>query len=957
MRITPNPFATSSRGPTPSSSSLSLNTLVKDDSRSTPKTTPQTKPAQSHSQRPPASRAKTASSAALPASATPRIQTTAPEKPTKGDTLLNLETTDVVTKTPIAAKHLARAWTPSSTSNFLSIDTHQKPLWRSQSSDGLSSPSPLEGIVIESMKSPIQKSHGHVGTTTRGAIMAARPKDMAKGSAGDMFEPEHDSVEGKGVPWMLYRHKSRSTGTIPYTYASTSLEAASAMETGAVVTPLANTTRDSDTRGARPVVPARKEVLTKPARAEGSSGRPKRSDTGTVASAAVDTSVKTVDKNAAGPLPESKANIECPAKEPSENLPAVRHRPQRRDPGTASGKSQPSARRKCNGSSNSQLLSKEKDLAPTVEPQGVAQPQPVMQPQPTVQPQLPTQSQQATEPEQTTQPQLTVSPQLHIQTKQPVKLQRVAEDQQIIKSQQIAERWPTVHPQEMVEPQSTAKPPQTIAVERPPAARLAQTFESHSSPLCHGEKDERIGLKADAPAPSVLAVRTARLSTPRGPMQGQNNALQQPTNHSSPNGRFRPAQQLDSRHIEMGMDSSSPSTLFSHNSNVHSPALSDTTTTSSNHTESTFVSETYPTSSATESTNTSTSTSTSSTGHSSQTTRTISRWSTTPSPSLAHSDTASSVDSTLYHHPHHYDHHHPHHHHHDPDDRSGGFVRGYITRVQKVATSVSTATGTATLGALSRAQRFFQTNRLFIIFASDSSATPSSTSALRGGPPPPESSFSVPGMTPAQPSPTNWKDRPDKASSWRWYSNDGHRRKHPSSATAAPPPPPPPPSQPPASSSLFLSSLPPQQGPNGHRYIPGPSGKMGGRKGPKRPDEKTFFSNERTYMHWIKFGLLLGSMALTLCSFGQEAGLGVGLFLVAVAMSTLVYATTIYHLRHRWMARARMDVRYYDRVGPSVLFLALFMAYATNVGLTLHKLVDKDDEGLNFYNINGPMDV
>ncbi|KAG0281506.1 hypothetical protein BGZ95_002748 [Linnemannia exigua] len=131
-----------------------------------------------------------------------------------------------------------------------------------------------------------------------------------------------------------------------------------------------------------------------------------------------------------------------------------------------------------------------------------------------------------------------------------------------------------------------------------------------------------------------------------------------------------------------------------------------------------------------------------------------------------------------------------------------------------------------------------------------------------------------------------------------------------------------------------------------------------GKKGPKRPDAKAFFSNERTYMHWIKFGLLLGSMAMTLLSFGKAMGLQVGLFLVLVAMSTLVYATTIFHLRDRWMKQFRLDVLYYDRIGPSVLFMALFIAFSTNVVLSVLKLMGEDgndDDGLNFY--NGHLDI
>ncbi|KAF9179830.1 hypothetical protein BGZ50_006664 [Haplosporangium sp. Z 11] len=134
--------------------------------------------------------------------------------------------------------------------------------------------------------------------------------------------------------------------------------------------------------------------------------------------------------------------------------------------------------------------------------------------------------------------------------------------------------------------------------------------------------------------------------------------------------------------------------------------------------------------------------------------------------------------------------------------------------------------------------------------------------------------------------------------------------------------------------------------------VSGVAGGRLGRKGPKKPDAKAFFSNERTFMHWIKFGLLLGSMALTLVSFGKSVGLQVGLFLILVSMATLVYATIIYHLRHRWMEQIRHDVRFYDRIGPTILFVALFIGYAVNVALTMDKLVGelRDDEGYNFYN-------
>ncbi|KAG0341429.1 hypothetical protein BG000_009130 [Podila horticola] len=137
-----------------------------------------------------------------------------------------------------------------------------------------------------------------------------------------------------------------------------------------------------------------------------------------------------------------------------------------------------------------------------------------------------------------------------------------------------------------------------------------------------------------------------------------------------------------------------------------------------------------------------------------------------------------------------------------------------------------------------------------------------------------------------------------------------------------------------------------------------PSGR--GRKGSNKVDAKALFSNERTFMHWIKFGLLLGTMALNLTSFGQSVGFHVGLFLVLVAMATLVYSTTIFHVRHEWMSKMRQDKLYYDRIGPSVLFAALFFAYATNVALTMRKMFGDFTEESNevYFNMDkGPLDI
>ncbi|KAG0225318.1 hypothetical protein BGW42_004499 [Actinomortierella wolfii] len=125
-------------------------------------------------------------------------------------------------------------------------------------------------------------------------------------------------------------------------------------------------------------------------------------------------------------------------------------------------------------------------------------------------------------------------------------------------------------------------------------------------------------------------------------------------------------------------------------------------------------------------------------------------------------------------------------------------------------------------------------------------------------------------------------------------------------------------------------------------------------------DQKAQFSNERTYLHWITFGMLLGSMALTLLSFGdREIGNRIGLFLVLVAMATLVYATVLFHCRDQWMRQCRVDRQYYDRIGPTILFTALFVAYVANVVLTMYQISEEIEHNRqNFYgNRRDPVDI
>ncbi|KAI7823592.1 hypothetical protein BC939DRAFT_423818, partial [Gamsiella multidivaricata] len=113
----------------------------------------------------------------------------------------------------------------------------------------------------------------------------------------------------------------------------------------------------------------------------------------------------------------------------------------------------------------------------------------------------------------------------------------------------------------------------------------------------------------------------------------------------------------------------------------------------------------------------------------------------------------------------------------------------------------------------------------------------------------------------------------------------------------------------------------------------------------------TLFSNERTFLHWIKFGILLGGLALTLLNFSAEntnegidaslanrsgkVGKIVGVVLMGICLMCLVYASSTFHWRHMGVVRSTSDNRYFDRIGPTLLTVALLSAYSVNVLLTI----------------------
>ncbi|KAI1430058.1 vacuolar transporter chaperone 4 [Xylaria sp. FL1777] len=101
---------------------------------------------------------------------------------------------------------------------------------------------------------------------------------------------------------------------------------------------------------------------------------------------------------------------------------------------------------------------------------------------------------------------------------------------------------------------------------------------------------------------------------------------------------------------------------------------------------------------------------------------------------------------------------------------------------------------------------------------------------------------------------------------------------------------------------------------------------------PVRVEPKVYFAAERTYLGWLEFSIYVGAIAATLLNFGEKptkvAFVAAGVFTL-LAVLALCYSVGIYLYRSKGI-RERRVIKYYDKIGPSVLCTALFVGVALN---------------------------
>ncbi|GHJ87341.1 hypothetical protein NliqN6_3743 [Naganishia liquefaciens] len=98
---------------------------------------------------------------------------------------------------------------------------------------------------------------------------------------------------------------------------------------------------------------------------------------------------------------------------------------------------------------------------------------------------------------------------------------------------------------------------------------------------------------------------------------------------------------------------------------------------------------------------------------------------------------------------------------------------------------------------------------------------------------------------------------------------------------------------------------------------------------PVRVEPKVFFANERTFLSWLHFAVVLGGLAVGLLNFGDKVGKISAALYTLVAMGVMVYALIIYQYRAKAI-RTRSGAPYDDRLGPTILCICLLGAIMTN---------------------------
>ncbi|KAF2135025.1 SPX-domain-containing protein [Dothidotthia symphoricarpi CBS 119687] len=105
---------------------------------------------------------------------------------------------------------------------------------------------------------------------------------------------------------------------------------------------------------------------------------------------------------------------------------------------------------------------------------------------------------------------------------------------------------------------------------------------------------------------------------------------------------------------------------------------------------------------------------------------------------------------------------------------------------------------------------------------------------------------------------------------------------------------------------------------------------------PVRVEPKVQLATERTFLSWLEFSILIGSIAATLLNFGDGIAFAAAWAFTIIACLALIYSAGLYLWRVR-MIKSRRAVVYHDKWGPTLLCVGLFCAVALSFGFRFGK--------------------
>jgi DNA replication licensing factor MCM4 len=108
---------------------------------------------------------------------------------------------------------------------------------------------------------------------------------------------------------------------------------------------------------------------------------------------------------------------------------------------------------------------------------------------------------------------------------------------------------------------------------------------------------------------------------------------------------------------------------------------------------------------------------------------------------------------------------------------------------------------------------------------------------------------------------------------------------------------------------------------------------------PVRVEPKVYFAAERTFLSWLEFSIILGSIAAALLNFGHDTiTLASSCAFTVLACLSLLYSLILYMWRVDKI-RKRRDVRgiYHEKWGPTILCAGLVAAVLVNFGLRVRE--------------------